>query len=128
VSEAENLANIRLDIGADPDVRLFRFQVGRFQLIDLRWITVGVPGMSDTLGWKTITITPEMVGRRVPVFVAIEVKKKGARTGKKRLELQTSFHAQVRRHGGLAGFATSPAEARQILNQPPGAVVQSPDE
>ena len=29
---------------------------------------------SDLVGWTTITITPEMVGRKVAVFTAIEVK------------------------------------------------------
>ena len=31
-------------------------------------------GSSDTIGWHTVTITPEMVGTKIAVFTAIEFK------------------------------------------------------
>jgi hypothetical protein len=113
---------IRLDLGSRQDTRLFRFQCGTFRLIDERYITVGVPGMSDTQGWHAVRITPEMVGRYVPIYTAIEVKALGGRTDKKRLALQTSFIATVRAYGGLAGFAFSVEQAREILNQAVGVL------
>ena len=32
-------------------------------------------GSSDLIGWKSIEITPEMIGQRFAVFVSVEVKK-----------------------------------------------------
>lgn len=114
--------DLRLKIGADPDTRIFRFQCGRFQLKDDRYITVGVPGMPDFLGWHSVVITPEWIGRRVAVFAAIETKKVNSRTTRKRLLSQGGFLTTVRQFGGYAGFAYSVAQAREILNRPPGMI------
>lgn len=127
MSETQNKNDI-LSTLSNGSTRLFKFQCGQFRLDDGRYITVGVPGMSDLLGWHTIQITLDMVGSWLPVYCAIEVKKKGARTERKRLEAQKSFVAEVKRHGGLAGFATSAEEARTILNQQPGVIVCPYDE
>lgn len=72
----------------------------------------GVPGMSDLGGWKTVTITPGMVGQRVAVYVAIEVK---AERGRLRPD-QVTFLDTVRAAGGIAGVARSEAEAAAILS------------
>lgn len=62
----------------------------------------GAPaGSSDLIGWHSITVTPDMVGRRLAVFVAVEVK---TRTGRERTE-QQRFVDAVRRSGGVALFA-----------------------
>lgn len=127
MSEAGVKNDIVSNLSCGPS-RLFKFQCGTFELADGRFLTVGVPGMSDLLGWKTIEITPDMVGRFIPVYCAIEVKKLGGRTEKKRLAAQKSFVSEVKRHGGIAGFATSVEEARTILNQAPGVVVCPHDE
>jgi hypothetical protein len=55
-------------------------------------------GTSDLIGWHTVTITPEMVGRRVALFLAIEVK---ARSGKLSPE-QIAFLRCVNAAGGIA--------------------------
>ena len=34
----------------------------------------GVKGMSDLTGWRSVTITPDMVGQRVAIYTAVEVK------------------------------------------------------
>lgn len=77
-----------------------------------------VPGQSDLIGWHTITIRPEWVGRRVAVFLAIECKRptKGRAT-----EDQLAFVANVRRAGGIAGIAETPAVAQALLRdwEPP---------
>ncbi len=56
------------------------------------------PGGSDLIGWKSIEITPDMVGKRVAVFVAIETKvgRRGATAE------QDNFLAQVSAAGGIA--------------------------
>jgi hypothetical protein len=68
-------------------------------------------GSSDLIGWKSTTITSEMVGRKVAVFVAIEVKAgKGRAT-----QAQLNFIQNVRNAGGIAGLARSPDEARNLI-------------
>lgn len=73
-----------------------------------------MPGTSDAIGLHTITITPDMVGRQVAVFVAIEVKDLGQLT-----TAQRAFLLAVQRAGGIAGVARSVDDARRILKQGP---------
>lgn len=93
---------------SNAGARLFRNQVGTYQLMDGRWISSGlVQGSSDLIGWQTREITPKMVGRRLALFVAVEIK-----TPRGRLtEEQKTFIAAVRDAGGLAFVASSPDEA-----------------
>lgn len=72
-----------------------------------------VPGLSDLTGWTDILITPEMVGRRVPVFTVIETKESG---GGRRKENQINFARQVHACGGIAGFAASASQAHEIID------------
>lgn len=71
-------------------------------------------GTSDLIGWTTVEITPEMVGRRVAVLTAIETKESGG--GDKR-EGQVNFIKRVREAGGIAGFASSPAAAQALVRE-----------
>jgi hypothetical protein len=96
-------------------VRLFRFQCGHFELADGRRITVGVPGMSDLIGWKSVVLTQDMVGQRVAIYTALEIKTPGHRTNKDRLEKQLAFIATVKQHGGLAAMCESVEEAMEVL-------------
>lgn len=111
MNETDIMREIQTKVGG-PDIRLFRFQCGRFQLIDGRWINVGVPGMSDLIGLRSITITPEMVGRTLAVFAAVEVKSATGRA----TEEQKLFIEMVSSLGGFAGVARSVQEATELLN------------
>lgn len=71
-----------------------------------------IEGTSDLLGWTSIEITPDMVGRRVAVFTAIEMKATGG--GHKRAG-QKNFVARVLAAGGIAGFADSAQAAKNIV-------------
>jgi hypothetical protein len=71
-----------------------------------------VPGLSDLTGYTKVTITPEMVGRTVPIFTVIETKESG---GGRRRENQVDFIAQVRKDGGIGGFASSSQQALEIV-------------
>ena len=73
---------------------------------------VGNPGGSDLIGYRRVTVTPEMVGQDVAVFAAVEVKTARAR---KRPEQQQRFVDHIRSAGGIAGFARSVDEAKNIL-------------
>lgn len=82
-----------------------------------------VVGQSDLIGWRTIEITPDMVGSRVAVLCAIECKReKGGRTSAD----QARFIDCVREAGGIAGVANSPEAALEIVNgyRPPPAASQ----
>lgn len=65
-------------------------------------------GSSDLIGWMPVTITKEMVGKKVAVFTAIEIK-----TSKVRItEEQQNFIDKVNEDGGISFIARS---AKDIL-------------
>ena len=68
-------------------------------------------GSSDLIGWRTVEVTPDMVGQRLAVFAAIEVK---SATGRPTPE-QTAFLAAVRDAGGVACVARSVEDAQRAL-------------
>jgi hypothetical protein len=119
-------ADIQLELGSRRDVRLFRNNVGvawQGEKISLklgvlilravRAIRFGLfVGSGDLIGWKSITVTPDMVGRRVAVFLSVETK---AARGVKSTEQET-WRDNVVAAGGLAGFARSVDEAKRIVD------------
>lgn len=117
MAESSVQADVRLALGRDAV--LFRNNTGALRNDYGRLVHFGVGpdggGGSDLIGWKSITITPDMIGQRVAVFLAIETKDVNGRTAKKRLEAQAKFIKQVQLAGGLAGFARSEDDARAII-------------
>jgi hypothetical protein len=92
-------------------VRLYRNNCGVLQ--DRRGVPVRYglqPGSSDLIGWRTVTITPDMIGQRIAVFTSIEVK---TPTGRLRPEQQQWLDA-VQAAGGIAGVARSVEDALRI--------------
>ncbi len=108
---------IRLALGTHPELRLFRNQVG--QLPDPRtgrMVQFGLArGSADLIGWRTITITPDMVGRQVAVFTSIEVK---TERGRVRPE-QHAWLGCVQAAGGIGGVVRSVADALTIVESTP---------
>lgn len=103
-------------------VRVFRNTVGHYVLADGRRLTSGLcPGSSDVIGWRTIVIRPEDVGRSVAVFVAIEVK---AEDGVLEPH-QRRFLEAVRAAGGVAGVVRSATEAEHLLFPPERCVMRT---
>ena len=72
---------------------------------------VGSPGGSDLIGYRKVTVTPEMVGQEIAQFAAVEVK---TPKGRVRPE-QQQFIEHIRSAGGIAGIARSVAEAQELL-------------
>lgn len=71
-----------------------------------------VAGQGDLLGWRTITVTPDMVGAQLAVFLSIECKRdNGGRTSADQLH----WLGAVQRAGGIAGVANSPDAAKKII-------------
>lgn len=93
-------------------MRLFRNQVGSYQLPDGRWLSSGLCiGSSDLIGWTPVVVVPEMVGKPVAVFTAIEVKKPGRDTTAPDRKIQQAlFLSRVREAGGLAVIARDVVE------------------
>jgi len=107
--------HIRLALGKLRHVRMFRNNCGK--LPDPRtgrWIEFGVgnPGGGDLLGWRTVTVTPEMVGQKVAQFVSLEVK---TATGRVRPE-QERWRQVVQQAGGVAAVVRSVEDAERALD------------
>lgn len=110
-TEQQTQQEIRLACSTGP-ARLWRNNVGKLLDQRGRMVTFGLcPGSSDLIGYRSVTITPDMVGQQVAVFAAVEVK---SATGRPTAE-QTAFVEHVRAAGGRAGIARSVAEAEAIL-------------
>jgi hypothetical protein len=104
-------ADIQLAAGSGP-ARLWRNNTGALKDQRGQLVRYGLcPGSSDLIGFRTITITPDMVGQRLAVFAAVEVKDRGRATAQ-----QDAFINLIQQAGGLAGVARSVADARAILH------------
>jgi len=93
--------------------RLWRNNCGSLQDKFGQWVKFGIanPGGSDLIGFHSVIITPEMVGRKVAVFTAFEVKgHKGKATND-----QLTFIDLVKVAGGIAGVVRSVEEAESLL-------------
>jgi len=97
-------------------VRLWRNNNGVLQDKFGNFIQFGLaPGSADCIGFKSILITEEMIGKRIAQFVSIETKSPTGKTNKKRLETQTNWRNMVIEHGGIAGFSRSVEESKALL-------------
>ena len=84
------------------------------ELVDARPIKSGlVKGSSDLVGWTEVEITPDMVGRRVAVFTAIEAKTPSVRVFKP----QANFIKRLKEAGGIAGIARSADDAAKLIQE-----------
>jgi hypothetical protein len=93
-------------------VRLWRNNTGTLRDQHGRPVQFGLcKGSADLIGYRTITITPDMVGQQVAVFTSIEVK---TATGRLRPEQQQWLDA-VQAAGGIAGVARSVEDAQRIV-------------
>lgn len=128
MSEAATKREIMLAIGRTA--RVFNNPVGngwlgnviseRGDIVTLagaRRVAFGLhKGSSDLVGWNSLLITPEHVGRTLAIFSALEVKKPGGRHPV--TADQQTFIAAVLEAGGFAGAVTNAAQARHVLGLP----------
>ena len=114
VTEQQIQQRIRLACSRGP-VRLWRNNTGRLRDERGQLVTFGLcPGSADLIGYRSVTITPEMVGQTVAVFAAVEVKSERGRPTPE----QTSFLEHITAAGGLAGIARSVEDAQRLLAGP----------
>jgi hypothetical protein len=119
VSEQRIQQEIRLAI-SHGDIKVFRNNTGTLRDQNGRPVQFGLcKGSADLIGWRTITVTPDMVGRRLAVFTSIEVK---TPTGRLRPEQQQWLNA-VQAAGGIAGVARSVEDAQRLTMDNQGGMV-----
>lgn len=83
ISEATLMRRVLIR-ASELGARLFRNQCGKYRLAipecrecqsSGRVVASGLCiGSSDLIGWRSVVVTPEMVGRTLAVFVAVELK------------------------------------------------------
>lgn len=71
-------------------------------------------GAPDLVGWLPVTVTPEMVGTKLAVFVGIEAKRE---TGGTVSEAQARFLAALQDAGALAGVCRSVVDLEAVLQR-----------
>ena len=90
---------------------IVKLPLGRILIKNARPFSTGLPvGTSDIIGAVPVTVTPDMVGQTVAIFIAIEVK---TGTGRVRPE-QQNFLDVMRSAGARSGVARSPEDAVRI--------------
>lgn len=110
MTEQQTQQRIRLALSRGA-TRLWRNNTGALRDANGQLIRFGLcPGSADLIGYTTVEVTPDMVGQRIAVFTAVEVK---TPTGRPTPE-QTAFLDHVRQAGGRAGIARSIDDAMRI--------------
>ena len=118
-SESEVQQRVQIE-AAKHGVVLMRNNSGQMVGLEGRSVRFGLGNISakhsehskssDLIGISTIVITSDMVGKKIGVFTAIEVKTEDWNDGKKldkRETAQLNFIQWVRERGGIAGFVNS---------------------
>jgi hypothetical protein len=119
LSEQRIQQEIRLAI-SHGDTKVFRNNTGTLKDANGRPVQFGLcKGSADLIGWRTVTVTPDMVGQRIAVFLSIEVK---TPTGRLRPEQQQWLDA-VQAAGGIAGVARSVEDAQRLTMADQGGIV-----
>ena len=114
MKEASLLHRVSLAL-SDHGVTLWRNSVGAIKTDDGRWIRYGVcnPGGSDLIGLTKIQVTPDMVGKTVAIFTAIEAKTGRTVTTPE----QAQFISAVYHAGGIAVIARETDADGEVWNK-----------
>lgn len=111
MSEAKLMRDIQLRLSA-LGARVFRNNVGMLEDRGGQKVRYGLcVGSSDLIGLVPMTITPEMVGKKIAIFTAVEVKTPTGRLTKE----QADFLDAVKTAGGIAFVARSVEEAERFI-------------
>lgn len=94
---------------------LFKNNVGEYITPYGYYVHYGLcKGSSDLIGWTPITITAGMVGKKVAIFTAVEVKK-NKKGSYRATDSQKNFINAVKSAGGFAGVADCTDDLFEIL-------------
>lgn len=102
-----------LSVGQRKDCMWWRQHVGKYRHLHQpdQVVSIGTPGMADTIGVVAVTITESMVGKTVGVAVAAELKTK---TGKQQ-ENQQLWQRAFQARGGVYRLVRSPEDMTQLV-------------
>lgn len=70
-------------------------------------------GSGDGIGWSTMTVTPEMVGRQIAVFTSAEAKSSTGRVSKE----QRTWHHNVQAAGGISAIVRDPDDLKAAVDE-----------
>lgn len=128
MKESATASHIRL-AAAKVGVDLWRNNTGAYEDDTGRWVRYGLCNdskvlservkSSDFIGITPVIVTPDMVGKTIGVFTAIETKPSGwkLKDYDKRGIAQKAFHDIVKNAGGFAGFASTVAQFKKIVGR-----------
>lgn len=128
MKESAVTSHIRL-VAAQMGIDLWRNNNGAFQDETGRVVRYGLCNdsaalskkikSSDYIGITPMVVTPDMVGKTIGVFTAIETKPSGWKLlpSDERGLAQKNFHDIVKKSGGIAGFASSVEEFIRIIQK-----------
>lgn len=103
----------RQNTGQGWQGRILEHTGARLVLANPRPLHAGLcPGSPDLVGWKTVEITPDMVGQRVAIFTGLEVKTPNARLTKQ----QGQFLKILREFGGIGEEIRSVDRAVEVMS------------
>lgn len=111
MSESSLMRSIQLCLSS-LGVRVLRNNVGMLEDKQGTKVRYGLcVGSSDLIGWYPVTITPEMVGKKIAIFTAVEVKTPTGRLTKE----QVNFLDAIKSAGGIAFVSRSVEEAERFI-------------
>lgn len=91
--------------------RLYRNNVGAVKT-ENRYIEYGLcRGSSDLIGFTEIIITEDMIGKKIAIFTALEIKNSTGRPSKE----QVHFIKKVREAGGISGVVRNLDDYKKLL-------------
>ncbi len=93
--------------------RLFRNNVGAADFDDRRIFYGLGKGTSDLIGWHEVIVGPELLGEKLAVFAAVEVKTKNCRA----TPAQEEFLALVEKAGGVAKIFREGEDIQKFFKQ-----------
>ena len=93
----------------DKTGRFIRFGIGNIsKKLWSKWKT------SDLIGYTIVTVTPDMVGKKIAVFTAVEVKQPNTKVDA-RYKAQKKFIDQVTQDGGLGAIINSLESLKKLF-------------
>lgn len=133
--ETNIVRRVMLKIGAVPGVRIFRNNIGNawigkskkftsrqtviveagdVLIKSARYFEAGLcVDSSDLIGFRSVIVTPEMVGKQIAVFTAAEIKTATGRASKG----QVNFIDMINKMGGIGFIARNENEAFEFINR-----------
>lgn len=114
-TEAQILNESKLMLSMIPGVRVWRNNTGKLRDVNGRWVEFGLcVGSADLIGFQSIVIKPEHVGKRIARFMAVECKNAKGKVS----EQQENFLKIVDDFGGCSLVIRDASMIKTYLRTP----------